>query len=383
MTPVISASSVPPRTCGNDRYVVLAIGRVPLPLPTGDAARAFGDWCVTDITAGTLEDYRAVRRAAGATVGCNRSLALLRAAFNWAIRMGYVERTPFMRGTQAVVKLSRELPRRRRLEPGEAARLLAACSSPHLRGLVEAALWTGCRGGELLSLQWHQVRADPRPELVMMASKTKNRRDRRIPISTRLAPVLAMRRSGPDGRPHPPTAYVFGNEVGQRVTSVRRIWQAAVLRAHGHRPTYNPHTRTLTPRLPRAAADHQSALSRSAAGGRLPVAGWRRAALDDSGLARTREHQRKLALTSSRRARASTTRCAPSRHGKPPCKFLQAPTQPGTTPRHSPARTRTGTHQNTQENSTRSRIARFLQRGRAGIRPRLPCTSGCNMAVGG
>ncbi len=202
---------------------------------------------MTDITAGTLEDYRAVRRAAGATVGCNRSLALLRAAFNWAIRMGYVERTPFMRGTQAVVKLSRELPRRRRLEPGEAARLLAACSSPHLRGLVEAALETGCRGGELLSLQWHQVRADPRPELVMMASKTKNRRDRRIPISTRLAPVLAMRRSGPDGRPHPPTAYVFGNEVGQRVTSVRRIWQAAVLRAHGHRPTYNPHTRTLTP----------------------------------------------------------------------------------------------------------------------------------------
>ena len=38
----------------------------------------------------------------------------------------------------------------------EAARLLAACG-PHLRDLVVAALESGCRKQELLSLQWTQV----------------------------------------------------------------------------------------------------------------------------------------------------------------------------------------------------------------------------------
>ena len=42
-----------------------------------------------------------------------------------------------------------------------------------------------------------------------------------------------MRRTGPDGVQHPPNAYVFGNEIGHRVTTFKRAWVAAVLRAHG------------------------------------------------------------------------------------------------------------------------------------------------------
>jgi len=237
----------------NAKYQISAIKRTIVSLHDG-VARPFGDCLVVDIKTGTVLQFRAARSSAG-LVATNRDLALLRACFNWAIRVEYLDRTPFKRGTEAVVKLARELQRRRRLEAGEADRLLAACTPPrlsakrrdatpyscpmsHLRALVEAALETGMRKGELLSLQWHQVRAHPRAELVLPAQKTKTKRDRRIPISTRLQAILDMRRTAPDGVEHPPSAYVFGNEIGQRVKRVTRAWEAAVLRTHGHRPEY-------------------------------------------------------------------------------------------------------------------------------------------------
>ena len=47
-----------------------------------------------------------------------------------------------------------------------------------------------------------------------------------------------MRRSGPDGKPLSPAAHVFGDEIGRRVGSVKRAWQTALLRAHGHKPVW-------------------------------------------------------------------------------------------------------------------------------------------------
>jgi integrase len=70
--------------------------------------------------------------------------------------------------------------------------LLPACGD-HLRVLVDAALETGCRRGELLALQWHQIQFEPRPELWLPAGKTKTGRARRVPISTRLRAILEMR----------------------------------------------------------------------------------------------------------------------------------------------------------------------------------------------
>jgi integrase len=148
-----------------------------------------------------------------------------------------------------VIKLSRETPRSRRLneDTDEESRLLAACR-PHLRAVVEAALETGLRSGELSSLQWMQVEGltvngatltwAPRAELVLPWRKTKTRRDRWIPISSRLKSILEMRRFDPAGAPLPLDSFVFGDEVGTRVKSKKRAWQTAVLKAHGHTPGY-------------------------------------------------------------------------------------------------------------------------------------------------
>ena len=178
--------------------------------------------------------------AKGGEVGTNRLLSRLRHAFSWAIAEGYLLDTPFKRGPVTVLKLetSVEGARTRRLEAGNQTALLQH-ADPHLRALLVAALTTGCRIGELLSLQWAQIRRDEKDEarwMVLPATKTKTAEARVIPIGPRLRAELEMRRHASDGKEHPPSAYVFGNETGEPVLSIRRQWEDAVLRAHGHTP---------------------------------------------------------------------------------------------------------------------------------------------------
>jgi integrase len=177
----------------------------------------------------------------------NRDLALLRAAWNWAIRTKHVKETPFKLGTETVVRLSKEHPRSRRLEAGEGEALLVACP-PHLRACVKAALETGMRRGEILSLRWRQIEGMTvegtavvwarKSELFLPHQKTKTKKDRWIPISARLKSILEMRRYDPAGEPHALDKFVFGSEIGTRVEGFDRSWQTAVLKSHGHVPTY-------------------------------------------------------------------------------------------------------------------------------------------------
>ena len=183
--------------------------------------RPFGTWRAAEITREMVEAFRRQRP----TVAGNRDLALLRAAFNWAVLGGLVPATPFKVGTVSAVKLAREESRTRRLQPGEEERLRLAANG--LRDLVTAALETGCRTGELLSLQWHQVRGD----LFLPAGKTKAKKPRRVPISTVLRAVLDARRLDPAGDPLPPEAFVFGDEVGRRRGSIKTAWRLTCARA--------------------------------------------------------------------------------------------------------------------------------------------------------
>ena len=114
---------------------------------------------------------------------------------------------------------------------------LLQSAEPHLQALIVAALETCCRQAELLTLRWGDVSLG-RGEIVIRAEHAKDRENRIIPISIRLRKVLEARRDSPAGVPFPPSGHVFGNEVGEPVGSVRRAWQTAVLRAHGHKPAW-------------------------------------------------------------------------------------------------------------------------------------------------
>src|SRR5262249_26379079 len=121
------------------QYEIGAIARTVIPRPDG-STQVFGDWLVTDVSADTLERLReasTVRtvhksgetrtNVVGGPIAANRNLRLLRAAFNWSVDKGLVERTPFKRGDRTTIKLTRERSRSRRLQGDEEARLLAAC----------------------------------------------------------------------------------------------------------------------------------------------------------------------------------------------------------------------------------------------------------------
>jgi integrase len=220
------------------RYAIGVIGRTPVPTLAGTPL-PFGAWRVSDVTTDAVEQFRDIRRALSGATGTNRLLEVLSAVFAWAAsrKRRLVDESPFRDGDQAAVEHFPEAARTRRLHPGEGERLLRACGD-HLRAVVECALETGMRKGEILSLQWSQVRWSPRPQILLPASKTKTKRDRTIPVSARLRAILEMRRLDAAGDPMGPDAYVFGTVTGERVLDVKRAWQTTVLKAHGHAPTF-------------------------------------------------------------------------------------------------------------------------------------------------
>jgi integrase len=150
---------------------------------------------------------------------------------NPSIAQGYRDDTPFKRHGVNVVRLNgaAETVRARRLQPGEEDRLIAA-ATPYLRALIMAALSTGCRVGELLTLQWEDVRVDGSGRyraLILRAGKTKTGTMRVVPVAQRLAAVLEMLRTDPEGNDLPPEAFVFGDEIGDSIASVKAAWQTA------------------------------------------------------------------------------------------------------------------------------------------------------------
>jgi integrase len=208
----------------NDSRLKLIYGFV---LPGTDPPMMFGEKPAVDITTGDIEAYRHHRRELKrSAVTINHDLKLLRKMFAWGIRERLLTSTPFKVGGESVIRLDPQSPREERLTSEEAERKLFEAASPHLRSVLTAMLETCCRPGEILSLQWHDVDLETR-ELTIRAEKAKTRRARRLPISSRLLAILEMRRLDPTGKLFPLDAYVFGNQVGGRVKSIRTAWENA------------------------------------------------------------------------------------------------------------------------------------------------------------
>jgi integrase len=180
-------------------------------------------------------------RTVGGKVAANRLHDHLRSLWNWAIEQGYATASPFLRTRKGKNRLKHvEFSRDRRLRDGEEAALLAQ-ANPLLKDVIVAALETGMRKGELLSLVWRQVRW-LQNDLYLPGGKTKARRDRKIPISPNLREILTRRQHGMTEGPNPqqfkygPEHYVFGNEAGAQIKDVKTAWENTVLKAHGVKP---------------------------------------------------------------------------------------------------------------------------------------------------
>jgi integrase len=85
----------------------------------------------------------------------NRQTACLHHVFRKAAEWEMLEQSPFNKGGSLFLKENNQ--RMRYLSENEIKRLLAECPI-HLRWIVECALHTGMRKGEILTLKWSQIR---------------------------------------------------------------------------------------------------------------------------------------------------------------------------------------------------------------------------------
>ena len=67
--------------------------------------------------------------------------------------------------------------------------------------------------------------------MVLQADKTKTAALRVVPVGQRLAAVLEMIRTDPLGEPLGPDTYVFGDEVGGPIGSIKTTWRTTCAKA--------------------------------------------------------------------------------------------------------------------------------------------------------
>jgi integrase len=154
---------------------------------------------LSDVTTGMVSAYcdERLQRVKPGTV--NRELDILRHAFEVARRSWDV---PLVHNAFAdVTRPKGGAPRERRLQPGERERLRAACAqcrNPHIRYLVDLAVKTGMRRGEILRAPWSDVCFERRTLHIPL---TKNGHARTIPLSGAALALLRELRDqgGPQG----------------------------------------------------------------------------------------------------------------------------------------------------------------------------------------
>lgn len=196
------------RTDSHDVYVDLFVKSAAL-----SSGATIGDKKMDEVTTADI------KHACGKRVNDARRhfLQAARHLFNWAIREGYATRTPFKTTQGAVlITVPQSRKRSRRLEAGEEDRIRAV-GDPFMNDFLTAMLSTGCRPGELRTLQWSEAG----DRIVILAEKAKDRDRRTVPVLPELRQILDRRRVGPDTAELPVDAYVFGDDTGRMLSRER------------------------------------------------------------------------------------------------------------------------------------------------------------------
>jgi integrase len=195
----------------------------------------FGAKRLSEINFKCLETYKNRCKATPLKSGGPRSEAsvnyematfshILGKAVDWDL----LERSPFeKKGRKLRFKVDNA--RTRYLSGEELEALMKACDdlrghAPHLKAIIQTALLTGMRRGELLGLRWEDIRDG---FIYLKGSDTKSARARQIPVKEELAEILREVRRVNGLK----SEYVFCNEEGRRFQDVRSSFAKVLRRA--------------------------------------------------------------------------------------------------------------------------------------------------------
>ena len=147
----------------------------------------------------------------------NKNVSCLRSMFNKAIEWGIFSGKNPVKGIK-FYKLDNR--RTRYLEKEEIPRLLRACErQPGLRDLIEFALNTGMRKGEIFGLKWNDI--DINQGWVHLL-RTKNNEKREVPINSTTRDILYRLKK------HPESPYVFHRDDGRPYVYVVKSFRRAL-----------------------------------------------------------------------------------------------------------------------------------------------------------
>ncbi|MGE0128062.1 MAG: tyrosine-type recombinase/integrase [Blastocatellales bacterium] len=146
----------------------------------------------------------------------NHDLRRMRAMLNFAKRKRWLTSNPFNEG-EPLISEAAEIPRDRGEQPGELARILAACTGrrAHMKAFILCLVDTALRVSEARQLTRGAIDLE-KMLITAKASTTKTNRRRYVPISERLAAELRpLIEAAADGEP------IFGD-----FKSNKRAWKS-------------------------------------------------------------------------------------------------------------------------------------------------------------
>jgi integrase len=171
--------------------------------------------------------YGHLAKSGLAPLSVRKSHAILSAAFNQAMKWGWVDRNPIARTSPPTIR-GREI---HPPTPAELRRLLDACAETHpdLGSLIYVAATTGARRGELCGLRWSDIdlevatltiaRSISDAGKVVTVKDTKTHQARRIALDPATVAVLrqhrelAEQKASAGGVALGPWAYVWSQEL--------------------------------------------------------------------------------------------------------------------------------------------------------------------------
>ena len=156
-------------------------------------------------------------------VRANRTIEVLRKAFNLAIQWEWREGNP-----ASGIRKNPEEKRERFLSPEELTRLSTALhdhGEPVSANAIRMLMLTGVRKSEVLNATWAMFDLE-KGIWVKPSAHTKQRREHRVPLSNSALAVLKEMKKNAEGD------YVFPGKDGRPLSDIRRSWEAVCIKAN-------------------------------------------------------------------------------------------------------------------------------------------------------